>query len=270
MNNFIFCFALFFIICFFIICGFNLKKHIFKLDANKSSVIAVVILIVSLFSILSVTAGEAEENFDEEKLMLLNDDLNDEIRDISLNKVVIVGDSRMELIAGKKDKLNIPNNFTFDALSGARRKWLIDSGRPKLEEILDNKNNDYTYHVIFNLGVNDLNSSDNPKILADKYFDIYTEIISKYPDVYFYFLSVNPIDEEVIDEKFSPNERTNDKIEIFNARIYEDMINLDNERVSYCDAYNRLEFGLPDGLHYDDETDQKIINFIARDCVNFR
>ena len=43
----------------------------------------------------------------------------------------------------------------------------------------------------------------------------------------------------------------------------------DDNRVQYCDAYNHIDFGMPDGLHYDDETDQKILNFIARDCINY-
>ena len=270
MNNFIFCFILFFIVCIFIIYTFNLQQYFFKLKVNRKSLICIGVLFVSVFSILTVTAGENEKSTQVKKMSFLDDNSNGMIQDISLNKVVIVGDSRMELITSKEDELDIPNNFIFDALSGARRKWLIDSGRPKLEKILDNKDNNYTYHVVFNLGVNDLNSSDNPKTLADKYFDIYKEIIFEYSDVYFYFLSVNPIDEDVIEEKFSPNERTNDKIEVFNARMYENMVDLNNKRVNYCDAYNRLKFGLPDGLHYDDETDQRIVDFIARDCINFK
>ena len=40
-----------------------------------------------------------------------------------------------------------------------------------------------------------------------------------------------------------------------------------NKNIKYCDSYNTLSFFLPDGLHYDTVTDQKIIDFIINKCI---
>ena len=71
-----------------------------------------------------------------------------------LNKIVIVGDSRMELIENNKDKMNLPKSIIFNTRSGAKIDWLYREGIPKLYKILKNEN--YNYHVVFNLGVNDM------------------------------------------------------------------------------------------------------------------
>ena len=272
MNNYIVCFTLLLVLFAMFIYTFNLKNVVFeKLKLYKKQVLIFGIVLICTFSILTVTAKPENETLALGPFkQLKNEDFDEKIQNIALNKVVIVGDSRMEYIYNKKDELNIPNNFIFDAKSGAKISWLLETGKPKLEEILDNRDTDYTYHVVFNLGVNDLSSLDNPKVLADDYFEVYNEIISNYSDVEFYFLSVNPIDEDVINERFSSNKRTNEKIEKFNAEIYYNMNRMTKDNVNYCDSYNRLDFNLPDGLHYDSETDQKIIDYIARDCVKFK
>lgn len=272
MDNYILCLVLLIALLFMVIYTFNLKDWlIYNLKLYKNQTIIFGIILFSVFSFFTVMAKQ-EDNVvtggSVRKLYSVN--ANTGIKDISLNKVVIVGDSRMELIYNKKDELNIPNNFIFDARSGATIDWLLESGKPKLDDILVNRDTNYTYHVIFNLGVNDLSSFTNPKSIADDYFAIYRDIINNYPDVEFYFLSVNPIDEDIIDEYFSSNKRTNVKIESFNSEIYQDMVSMNSNNINYCDSYNRLDFNLPDGLHYDSETDQKIIDYIARDCVEFK
>ena len=272
MNNYIVYFMLLLVLCAMCIYTFKPKNVVFeKLKLYKNHVLVFGIILISTFSILTVTAKPESETLALGSFkQLQNNNFDEKIQNIALNKVVIVGDSRMEYIYNKKNELNIPNNFVFDAKSGAKIDWLLETGKPKLAEILDNRDTDYTYHVVFNLGVNDLSSLESPKVLADDYFKVYNEIISNYPGVEFYFLSVNPIDEDVINERFSSNKRTNKKIEEFNAEIYYDMNSIEENSINYCDAYNRLDFNLPDGLHYDSETDQRIIDYIARDCVNFK
>ncbi len=188
-----------------------------------------------------------------------------------IDKVVIVGDSRMEFIYDKKYKLNIPNNFIFDAKSGATIEWLKTTGVPELVKILNNKKDYYKYHVIFNLGVNDIDYKNlNITTRAKDYYKIYNNLIKQYTDVNFYILSVNPIDESRIYKKFCEcNNRTNKKIEEFNNYFIDKIKKGNLSNVKYCDSYNDMIFNLPDGLHYDDETDQKIIDYINNNCVNF-
>ena len=184
-----------------------------------------------------------------------------------LNKIIIIGDSRMELINNKRYELTIPNSIIFIAKSGAKISWLYETGLPQLYKVI-NQDEKYKYHVVFNLGVNDLNSDIDIKNLAKEYYNAYKSAIRNYKDVSFYFLSVNPVDENRIYTHFNPNnKRTNKKIKELN-NYFINFINKDNlKNVKYCDSYNNLKFYLPDGLHYDTETDKKIIKYIIKECV---
>lgn len=261
-----------------LVCFLYLLSDVFKIDLIKNikeifynhKFLVCAIILLPLFSFLTVIAKSDDNKMstDINMPLLSVNDFSAKLNDISLNKVVIVGDSRMEFIYNKKDKLDIPTNFIFDAKSGATIDWLIDTGEPKLREILDNRDTNYKYHVVFNLGVNDLNDDVVSKTIANDYLNIYKNIINDYPDINFYFLSVNPIDEDIIYDYF-PGKRTDEKIEMFNAYFGIYVQNVNDKRIKYCDSYNRLDFNLPDGLHYDDETDQQIIDYISRDCINY-
>lgn len=184
-----------------------------------------------------------------------------------INKIIIIGDSRMDLINSKREKLNIPSSIDFIAKSGARIDWLYNTGFPELKKKLKDSNK-YKYHIVFNLGVNDLNSDTSATKLARNYYTIYKKIIEQNNNVSFYFLSVNPIDEDRIFKYFSPyNKRSNERIEEFNKYFISKLNELKLYNVQYCDSYNNLNFYLPDGLHYDTKTDEKIINFIINNCV---
>lgn len=186
---------------------------------------------------------------------------------LEMNKIIIIGDSRMELIELDRDKLNITSSIMFDAISGAKIDWLYSTGIPKLYELISNDN--YKYTVIFNLGVNDLDSDINPNQIAKDYFDIYKKIINQNKSISFYFLSVNPIDEYRIYNYFSKsNKRTNYKINQFNNYFINRLEEEKLENVEYCDSSSSLIFVLPDGLHYDFNTNKNIINYIINDCVN--
>lgn len=185
-----------------------------------------------------------------------------------ISKVIIIGDSRMELIEIDKEKLNVPTNFIFDAESGAKISWLYSVGIPKLYKIINNKSN-YKYKVIFNLGVNDLNDDIDIKQKADEYFNTYKNIIESNKNIFFYFLSVNPVDENRIYKYFSKeNKRTNNKIEKFNNYFIKMLKKEKLKNVKYCDSYNTLDFELPDGLHYNFKTNNKIIKYLIEECIN--
>lgn len=192
--------------------------------------------------------------------------LNQQVKKIKDKKVIIVGDSRMELI--EKDKeINIPFNFEFVAKSGMKIAWLKDKALDEVNDIIDN--NKYNYDIVVNMGVNDLNDDKyDGADIADEYFDIYLKLAKDYPSINLYLLSVNPIDEKKIN-KYWTNNRTTSEIRTFNktiqARLKEE--NMDN--MFYCDSYHDLKFETNDGLHYTRNTNRKIIDYIANKCVQF-
>ena len=186
--------------------------------------------------------------------------LNQQVKKIKDKKLIIVGDSRMELI--KKDKeINIPFNFKFVAKSGMKIAWLKDKALDEVNNIIDN--NKYNYDIVVNMGVNDLNDDKyDGADIADEYFDIYLKLAKDHPSINLYLLSVNPIDEKKI-KKYWTNNRTTSEIRTFNktiqARLKEE--NMDN--MFYCDSYHDLKFETNDGLHYTRNTNRKIIDYIA-------
>lgn len=192
--------------------------------------------------------------------------LNQQVKKIKDKKVIIVGDSRMELI--EKDKeINIPFNFEFVAKSGMKIAWLKDKALDEVNDIIDN--NKYNYDIVVNMGVNDLNDDKyDGADIADEYFDIYLKLAKDHPSINLYLLSVNPIDEKKIN-KYWTNNRTTSEIRTFNktiqARLKEE--NMDN--MFYCDSYHDLKFETNDGLHYTRNTNRKIIDYIANKCVQF-
>ena len=192
--------------------------------------------------------------------------LNQQVKKIKDKKVIIVGDSRMELI--EKDKeINIPFTFEFVAKSGMKIAWLKDKALDEVNDIIDN--NKYNYDIVVNMGVNDLNDDKyDGADIADEYFDIYLKLAKDHPSINLYLLSVNPIDEKKIN-KYWTNNRTTSEIRTFNktiqARLKEE--NMDN--MFYCDSYHDLKFETNDGLHYTQNTNRKIIDYIANKCVQF-
>lgn len=193
-----------------------------------------------------------------------------DIKDIAYNRVIIVGDSRMENILKRKNVIDIPVNFKIIARGGATIYWFEDDALPVLKNILDNKNSKYKYHVVINQGVNDLNLNDkkSPEYHASTYTDIFEDLIKKYKDVNFYILSVNPIDESIINDYWRQT-RTEQDVTDFNNYMIKWINKSYYKNIYYCDSFNEIKFNMPDGLHYDIETDKKILNYIANRCVKY-
>lgn len=191
------------------------------------------------------------------------------IKDITYNKVIIIGDSRMEFLNDRGDSIKIPSNFDFIALGGTRINWFANDAKIQLEKKLENMDDRYKYHVVINMGVNDLNDLIPSENHAKEYFSLFYDLCLKYDNVNFYILSVNPINDKIINRYFRPQYRTTNKIEKFNSKIT-GLINVNcSNNLFYCDSYNNMEFGTPDGLHYDKDTDQRIVNYIVNDCVKY-
>lgn len=186
---------------------------------------------------------------------------------INDSKLIIVGDSRMQLINDDKEIVK-PFNMEFVAKGGTKIDWLENTALPRVQRILDK--NEFNYYVLVNMGVNDLdNKNYDGNEIAKDYFDIYEALARKYKEINIYILSVNPIEEKTINNYFNGNNRTNKKIKLFNKSIQDKLKENDLNNMYYCDSYNVLNFKTLDGLHYTQDTNKKIINYIVNDCVNF-
>ena len=230
---------------------------------NKKFIIlflSITIIIISLFIFSYIHLGIESNNY---KYKITDNSLLHK-----LDKIVIIGDSRMWLIDRSRDKLNIPDNIIFDAESGARINWLYEKGLLKLYKIMKDMDKNYKYNVVFNLGVNDLDSDSEAIKLAEDYFNTYKKIIVNNKNISFYILSVNPIDEITLYEKFDKeSKRTSKRIEEFNNYFVKRLEKENLKNAKYCDSYNNLKFVMPDGLHYNLDTDKRIISYIIGNCV---
>ncbi len=190
------------------------------------------------------------------------------LKNITHNKVIIIGDSRMEYIELSKDSLNVPINFTFIASNGKTFEWFNNVAKEQLVLKLNKREPNYEYHVVINMGVNDLNFKVAESIAAE-YFKAYQDLALNYPNVKFYLLSVNPVIENIINIYFPYNQRTNAKIIAFNSKIVSLTKQTHLHNLKNCDSYNEVDFASKDGLHYTRATNQKIIDYIVNNCVDY-
>ena len=184
------------------------------------------------------------------------------------NKVVIAGDSRMELIE-QDDNIVVPYNVSFIAKSGAAIEWFTDEALPKLEDIIQNKNDKFKYSLVVNMGVNDLQWTGSVKNTADNYFYYYSELAKLDKDVNIYILSVNPIKDDLLNKNSPDNKRTNEKVEEFNDKMYSDFKENKTNNMYYCDSYDAIDFVTKDGIHYTEKTNKQIVNYLLNRCIRF-
>ena len=230
----------------------------------SNSFLFFVLVLILFFCVLTVSAEQKNNNITSEPLKLLNNAFNK--NDSLFNKVIVVGDSRMSLIADDWEILK-PYNFIFVAKSGMQIEWFENYAITQIEEIL--KISNYQYHVVINMGVNDLNNKNIiASDIARKYFKLYKNLSQKFPEVKIYLMSVNPVDEKIINEYWN-NNRTNNKIEKFNDVLKQNLNKYNIENMYYCDSYNEINFKTYDGLHYTFDTNKKIVGYINNDCIKY-
>lgn len=256
------------IVCMLILLYICATKYNFGILDHVSKKNKIIISLI-VFAILFITCiNDTNDNFNAKAFE------KEQVQDSGMslygnNKVIIVGDSRMEYIATGTG-YEIPDNFSFIALSGSKIDWFCDMASERLKQELDNRKKNVTYHVVFNMGVNDLNTSTDFNTIASAYYNLYKKFAEDYPDVYFYLLSINPIDDKTINEHEKGQKRTNLKIDFTNRKMVS-LLNDDNlSNMSYCDSDHHITFNTKDGLHYDRDTNQKIVDYISNECVVYK
>lgn len=163
----------------------------------------------------------------------------EEIENIS-EGYLFVGDSRF---VGMNNVCNIKkiDNYFVVAEVGKGYDWFVSEAQAQIDSIISNNVDIEKWNMIIGLGVNDLNNKE-------KYVSLYKELSEKYT---LYIMSVNPIEYH--------SWITNSQIEEFNLSINS------IENTNYIDSYNYLienGFSTSDGLHYDNNTYEKIFSFI--------
>lgn len=188
------------------------------------------------------------------------------IKEIINNEIIIVGDSRMRFLADDS-KVNTYKHISFIAKGGARFEWFNNEALKNLNKKLKNKKNNVQYHVVINMGVNDLNIGRGTYYVGKQYYNAYKKLALKYPDVKFYMLSINPVD-DILYHKINHDSK------VYNYKI----INTNNQmrmllegdninNLNYCNSYYSINFEIPDGIHYSSNTSQKVIDFIMNKCI---
>lgn len=187
------------------------------------------------------------------------------------DKILIIGDSRM---VGASKAVSLDNVF-FVAKNGATCNYFWEEAVPEAEKILEQYPEDH-FTIFLNLGINDLDKLeretkqkelDNKTICdANTYADYYRQLKEKWPTHNFFFLSVNPLDENVLKTGKYKNAimSTNKKVEEFNEKVAS---KLSEKDFLYCDTFHQLMdagYESPDGLHYSDKTYQDIINGVEK------
>ena len=175
---------------------------------------------------------------------------------IESNRVIIIGDSRFKRIINERENYSIPQNYLFIAKSATAFEWFKEEAIPKMKMLIDNK---HSYHIIINMGINDIQFTQNYHKIINKYLIEFKKLEKEYPGINFYILSINPIDEELININYPENIRTMNKIEIFNNKL---IYFSKNSKYKYCDSANNINFETLDGLHYKNTTNQEIIKYI--------
>lgn len=236
------------------------KRSLKKINKiiNISFITLVLILLISIILIFVFANPEEGSKTKYNKICSYG-------KNFTYNKVLIVGDSRMEYIE-EDNTFTIPSNFEFVAKSAMRIDWLRYTAYEQVENIL--KDTKYQYHVVFNMGVNDISDDISIEKRAKEYFEIYTSLAKEFPNAKMYLLSVNPVNDKII-SKYHDGKRSNKRIEEFNSYTLE-YLKKAEKNMYYCDSYNEMKFEAYDGLHYSHKTNEDVINYINDKCVKYQ
>lgn len=162
------------------------------------------------------------------------------------DKYVFVGDSRyrgMMFMADESDVFICENGRGYDFLleQMGSIKWECDENTA----------------LIIGLGVNDSHYN------VDKYLTTLSDMADTM-DCQIYYMLVNPVDEAV--EEYNGYHVLNENIDIFNERMKNEL----DERIGIIDTNSYLlesGFDTMDGLHYTNDTYEKIYNFIKSEVT---
>lgn len=194
-------------------------------------------------------------------------------------QVIFVGDSRTNRMANTLEQLgdaSLTNGISFIYKEGGGLSWLQSEGyKALLNKVADGSNSilQRKTAVIFNLGVNDLGNT----------YSYITFMRSIAPTLEkkgckLFYMSVNPINNEMIKKVGRNTPRKEADIVKFNTAVKSNLCSGSNKLYTYIDCYGYLmnngygtdrnrngkDEGEDDGLHYTTKTYKRIYQF----CMN--
>ncbi len=235
---------------------------------NREILMGFLLLIITLSLFISANNYDKKKklkNKEEEKIGE-DDDLNNSStipKYYDSDRMIIVGDSRMYAASKIVQKVEL----TFIAKNAVTCNYLWETVEPEVDKLIS-ENPEEHFTIVFNLGVNDLNSiaagnTPDGKYICDygQYADYYKYFKKKWNQHNLFYMSINPVNEEILRTgKFKARKMTNNgSIEEFNQNIRGE---IESEEIFFCDTYAFLlknGFESPDGLHYSDNTSKNII-----------
>lgn len=209
-------------------------------------------LILALAAMIEVTAMSSEAGEDEEETAIVSCPAFIYCRSNS-REFISVDSTKNTLLVGDSRTVGLHNATQNDDISYVAKvsegyNWLVDgTSNYNTSELIETYLEcSPTATVVFNLGVNDLYQKGN-------YCYYIEELVKNHPESTICYLSVNPTSKSYND--------LNSQIDDFNRYL---MNNLP-ESVVWIDSNSHLKvngFYASDGLHYDNTTYKKILEFM--------
>ena len=173
--------------------------------------------------------------------------------------IIYIGDSRTVNI---QNSLN-NEKITYIAEVGMGYSWFTSTAIPTLQQTLENSNN--IKFIVIAMGYNDLAGTNDGNV--DKYINAFNDLIIKYSNINFFFMSVNPVEEEkeknIAVAQGGMAFISNSDIMSFNEKLQNGI----DEK--FIDVYNSVDlsaYSTSDGVHYTADTSilvhEQTINYI--------
>jgi hypothetical protein len=203
----------------------------------------------NLEELLSESVIDRATNLDSSAFSTTDSDNSSEITTVQNikekdNYLLVIGDSRT---VGMELTVNENNNIQYIAVPG--------EGYNLLKENLDNIKNFYQQYetditsakIVCNLGVNDLSQ-------VNTYKETYENLLKE--GILIAFMTVNPVEDSLSDYTYTV---TNEEIDNFNDIIKA----LDIEVLDTNKYLKDISFETTDGLHYTDDTYNKLYQYLC-------
>lgn len=166
-----------------------------------------------------------------------------------------IGDSRTVAL---EQIINNPID-KFIAKGGMSLSWFENTAIPELKKNINNNS-----IVFINMGVNDCANEavGGNSSYTERYIELVNNLIIEYPNVEFYYISVNPVDgdypSDYSETGYIDKNKLNNAINKFNENIKEKC------NAKYIDTNTylyKINFQTTDGIHYDSNITNKIYDY---------
>jgi len=170
--------------------------------------------------------------------------------EVSDDDAVASDESEDEAEVLPPDTIGDGEDCLFIGKVGEGLRWFLESGLPRMAAVIEQEP---SIPVVIALGVNDLDEREH-------YLETYASLLGQFPDTDFYFMSVNPVEPELLSETAVLFVKT-EEIEAFNEALAAAF----PQQFLDCASFLAEDgFTTVDGIHYDYDTYCKVHAFTVR------